>query len=311
MNGLLAVSEWYRGNRLEFTIGSIASACLLQQLWQNRNEVFGIDTRPTKSQPIAGLSNYSQLCYVNSLLQLLANMPQYTDYLDLLRTHYVADPDNNRIILPTVIDLLRKINKKCDRGFRFDGACNLVAVMSKGAEWARSQQDCGELWMALENMIEQECIHSVAKCGFLNFESSRKLKPFKWPTHFSTIRQMQCSICGERKEDRVENFHMLSMDQKFSRRQFKSDLEASLDEYFKSENVVVNCEKCANPNSKQSMMASAFDSSPELKLSDTLHVKNMSFGALPKHLCFMINAEWDPFSGNSFRSGQRWSYPGR
>ena len=120
---------------------------------------------------------------------------------------------------------------------------------------------------------------------------------------------MQCSVCGERKEDRVETFHMLALNQIFSTQTFKTDLEASLDEYFKSENLIVNCEKCASPNSKKSMMTSTFDSSPEMKLSDTLHVKNVSFAALPRHLSIMINAQWDPFTG-AIRSNQRWSYPG-
>jgi len=244
------------------------------------------------------------------MLQLLANMPDYIEYLDALYATYATDPDKH-IVLKTVLNVLQKINQKCDRGYQFDGACNLIGVMSKGADWAQRQQDCGELWTALEHMVQTECVNSVAKPGFSNFKCSRKLKPFQWPTHFSTIRQMQCSVCNERKEDRVENLHMLSLDQMFSRNKYQTDLDASLQQYFKSENLIVNCEHCSNPNSTKSMLTSAFDSSPEMKVSDTLHVKNLSFAALPKHLCLMINAQWDPFSGNSFRSAHKWTYPGR
>jgi hypothetical protein len=61
---------------------------------------------------------------------------------------------------------------------------------------------------------------------------------------------------------------------------------------------------------KKSMLISTFDSSPEMKTTDTLHQKQLSFAALPKHLCLMINAQWDPLTGHTFRSAQRWTYPG-
>ena len=52
------------------------------------------------------------------------------------------------------------------------------------------------------------------------------------------------------------------------------------------------------------------DSSPEMKMSDTAHEKSVSFATLPPHLSILVNAQWDPYTGNSFRSAQRWTYPG-
>lgn len=47
-----------------------------------------------------------------------------------------------------------------------------------------------------------------------------------------------------------------------------------------------------------------------MKMSDTAHEKSVSFATLPPHLSILVNAQWDPYTGNSFRSAQRWTYPG-
>ena len=61
---------------------------------------------------------------------------------------------------------------------------------------------------------------------------------------------MQCSICKEKKEDRVETSHILTLEQKFTTG-LKTDLDFSLESYFKSENLFVNCESCGNPHAKE------------------------------------------------------------
>jgi len=300
-------------SKIELGLGAAASALLIHQLWENRNELFSSGLYSAQYQPLSGLTNYTNLCYVNSLLQLIASMPNYIDFLVKIEQKFGLQSE--KTIISKLIEVLKRINTKCERGSKFDGAAIIVNQMQKTARWnSFVQQDTSEFWTVLENLVEQECRNSMGENCLLNMQPTSFLSPFKWPSHFSTIRQMQCTACGEKKEDRVENLHLLQLEQRpflfnVPSATFKTDLERSLEDYFKTETLVVNCEKCANPNAQKTMMASTFDSSPEMKMSDTAHQKSVSFATLPPYLSILVNAQWDPYTGNSFRSAQRWTYP--
>jgi hypothetical protein len=108
---------------------------------------------------------------------------------------------------------------------------------------------------------------------------------------------------------------MLTLDQKYSPNTLLTDLESSLEHYFKPETLIVNCEGCSTcttsdgGDSGGSSVMPSFDSSPEISLQDSIHKKTLSFASLPKYLCIQVTALWDPVSGNSFRNLRPWRYP--
>ncbi|CAG5111340.1 Oidioi.mRNA.OKI2018_I69.chr2.g5657.t1.cds [Oikopleura dioica] len=313
-----AITKYASENKLEFLLLSTASAILLQQLIENRDYFLGYDQFSSK-QIVSGLTNYSQLCYANSMLQLISTMPEYYNYFKQLREKYISPENNqksakNAKVLQTIIETIERINRICPAGSFFDASTKLIGLLASDSKWATSQQDCLELWTRMESAIELECHRSISNFGFLSYKSSKTADPFKWPTHFSTLREMVCSVCGKRKDSRVEKLHMLTLEQKYSANSLeRTDLETSLEHYFKPETLIVNCEGCSTTSDHesggQSSVMPSFDSSPEISLQDSLHKKSLSFASLPKYLCIQVTALWDPVSGNSFRNLRPWRYP--
>ena len=283
------------------------------------------------------------------MLQLISTMPEYYNYFKQLREKYIS-PENdqksakNAKVLQTIIETIERINRICPgnltntllitdfvtlAGSFFDASTKLIGLLASDSKWATSQQDCLELWTRMESAIELECHRSISNFGFLSYQrysscsfctfskvsqSSKTADPFKWPTHFSTLREMVCSVCGKRKDSRVEKLHMLTLEQKYSANSLEhTDLETSLEHYFKPETLIVNCEGCSTTSDHesggQSSVMPSFDSSPEISLQDSLHKKSLSFASLPKYLCIQVTALWDPVSGNSFRNLRPWRYP--
>jgi uncharacterized UBP type Zn finger protein len=310
-----SIAKYALENRLEVLLVSTASAILLHQLVENRDYFFGYDQFATK-QIVSGLTNYSQLCYANSMLQLIATMPEYNSYFKQLHEKYITTENQKSAkVLSSIITTIERINRVCPAGSFFDASTKLIALLASDSKWATSQQDCLELWTRMESAIEHECHRSISQFGFLSYKSSKTADPFKWPTHFSTLREMVCTICGKRKDSRVEKLHMLTLDQKYSPNTLLTDLESSLEHYFKPETLIVNCEGCSTcttsdgGDSGGSSVMPSFDSSPEISLQDSIHKKTLSFASLPKYLCIQVTALWDPVSGNSFRNLRPWRYP--
>ena len=84
-------------------------------------------------QPVSGLNNYTNLCYVNSLLQLIASMPNYLDFL--VKTEKEFNFKSDKTILSKLIHVLKRINSKCEKGSKFDGAAIIVNQMQKTSKW--------------------------------------------------------------------------------------------------------------------------------------------------------------------------------
>ena len=80
--------------------------------------------------PVAGLVNYSQLCYVNSLLQLLATMPEYMTYLTKLKSDNASKKTE---VLSQLEGLLREINN-CEFGAKIEAASRLCATMVRAVD---------------------------------------------------------------------------------------------------------------------------------------------------------------------------------
>ena len=140
-------------------------------------------------------------------------MPNYIDFLVKIEQKFGLQSE--KTIISKLIEVLKRINTKCEKGSKFDGAAIIVNQMQKTARWnSFVQQDTSEFWTVLENLVEQECRNSMGENCLLNMQPTSFLSPFKWPSHFSTIRQMQCTACGEKKEDRVENLHLLQLEQR-------------------------------------------------------------------------------------------------
>ena len=83
-----------------------------------------------RSPPVAGLVNYSQLCYVNSLLQLLATMPEYMNYLTELKSQNVPKKTE---VLSQLEGLLHEINS-CEFGAKIEAASRLCSSMARAVD---------------------------------------------------------------------------------------------------------------------------------------------------------------------------------
>lgn len=75
---------------------------------------FGRCDQFATKQIVSGLTNYSQLCYANSMLQLIATMPEYISYFKQLREKYIT-PENHKSakVLSSIIATIDRINRVC------------------------------------------------------------------------------------------------------------------------------------------------------------------------------------------------------
>ena len=180
-------------------------------------------------QPISGLTNYtSTLCYMNSLLQLLACIPEYISILSSLSREPNIGPNST---ISTLLSILKRINTKCKPGYFFNASVELERQITSQVQveknFFREQQDCSEFWQQINRLLEKEYIVRP-KEGFnhaseivnsklnglgdvaFNSKKSNKIQYIRWPHTFTTIRKLKCTVCKTAKEDRLEEYQMLS-----------------------------------------------------------------------------------------------------
>ena len=179
-------------------------------------------------QPISGLTNYtSTLCYMNSLLQLLACIPEYISILSSLSREPNIGPNST---ISTLLSILRRINTKCKPGYFFNASVELEKQITSQVQveknFFREQQDCSEFWQQINRLLEKEYIVRP-KEGFnhaseiVNMDDTVSVDAFnspkpstiqyiRWPHTFTTIRKLKCTVCKAAKEDRLEEYQMLS-----------------------------------------------------------------------------------------------------
>ena len=239
------------------SLGLSALAVQLISDWQK--------TQSSHEVPIHGLTNFSSFCYMNSLLQMLATMPEY---VDTLKKH-------DKPLTKTLFSILSRINTKTRGGGHFDGAAELVNAIRKNRSVLHSwrfvgeQQDCSEFWQKLNHILEEEQ-RKKKSISFNNLHrKERKCQSWStiYPHRFTTIRKMTCTACKFAKEDRLERHEILSLNNFPGRRRgaFLTDFEVSLDEYFGRETLNVTCEKCNETKDAKgdSVMTDSVWSSPE------------------------------------------------
>ena len=179
-------------------------------------------------QPISGLTNYtSTLCYMNSLLQLLACIPEYISILSSLSREPNIGPNST---ISTLLSILRRINTKCKPGYFFNASVELEKQITSQVQveknFFREQQDCSEFWQQINRLLEKEYIvrpkegfnHAseiVNMDGTVSVDAFNTQKPsaiqyIRWPHTFTTIRKLKCTVCKAAKEDRLEEYQMLS-----------------------------------------------------------------------------------------------------
>jgi len=75
---------------------------------------FGRYDQFATKQIVSGLTNYSQLCYANSMLQLIATMPEYNSYFKQLREKYITTENQKSAkVLSSIITTIERINRVC------------------------------------------------------------------------------------------------------------------------------------------------------------------------------------------------------
>ena len=251
-------------------------------------------------QPISGLTNYtSTLCYMNSLLQLLACIPEYISILSSLSREPNIGPNST---ISTLLSILKRINTKCKPGYFFNASVELERQITSQVQveknFFREQQDCSEFWQQINRLLEKEYIvrpkegfnhaseivnsdlNGSVPFGGINSKKSDTIQYIRWPHTFTTIRKLKCTVCKSAKEDRLEEYQMLSqvfipfflfedffapitknsqlktdrsLDYSLKRSAIKTDFEISLGEYFAKEKVNVNCESCTQPKLSDSL----------------------------------------------------------
>ena len=180
-------------------------------------------------QPISGLTNYtSTLCYMNSLLQLLACIPEYISILSSLSREPNIGPNST---ISTLLSILKRINTKCKPGYFFNASVELERQITSQVQveknFFREQQDCSEFWQQINRLLEKEYIvrpkegfnHASEIVnsklnglgdGAFNSKKSNQIQYIRWPHTFTTIRKLKCTVCKTAKEDRLEEYQMLS-----------------------------------------------------------------------------------------------------
>ena len=183
-------------------------------------------------QPISGLTNYtSTLCYMNSLLQLLACIPEYISILSSLSREPNIGPNST---ISTLLSILKRINTKCKPGYFFNASVELERQITSQVQveknFFREQQDCSEFWQQINRLLEKEYIvrpkegfnHASEIInselngsvpfdgGVINSKKSNTIQYIRWPHTFTTIRKLKCTVCKTAKEDRLEEYQMLS-----------------------------------------------------------------------------------------------------
>ena len=182
-------------------------------------------------QPISGLTNYtSTLCYMNSLLQLLACIPEYISILSSLSREPNIGPNST---ISTLLSILKRINTKCKPGYFFNASVELERQIKSQVQveknFFREQQDCSEFWQQINRLLEKEYIvrpkegfnHAseivntdrslLINAGAFNTQQPSENRCIRWPHTFTTIRKLKCTVCKAAKEDRLEEYQMLSL----------------------------------------------------------------------------------------------------
>jgi len=297
---------------------ALASVVAAQQLYSEFKSAS--ESSAEEFQPISGLTNYtSTLCYMNSLLQLLACIPEYISILSSLSREPNIGPNST---ISTLLSILRRINTKCKPGYFFNASVELEKQITSQVQveknFFREQQDCSEFWQQINRLLEKEYIvrpkegfnhaseivnmDDTVSVDAFNSQKPSTIQYIRWPHTFTTIRKLKCTVCKAAKEDRLEEYQMLSLDYSLKRSAIKTDFEISLGEYFSKEKVNVNCESCTQPK-----LSDSLSSSPESKLC-SVHIKEVQLAKLPQYFCFAINSQiWTQWGG--LKSHQKWTYP--
>jgi len=275
-----------------------------------------------RQQAIQGLTNYSSSCYMNALLQMLATMPEYVEKLSMTKNELGA----------TLHAIMTRINEPTAMGAHFDGSSMLVSALRSQAKmrvdktkwnFSNEQQDCSEFCQMLNHSLEAEFLSPEEEAPLTLNNVNRECKRERqtrwtsvWPHRLLTLRKMTCVICKHEKEDRLERHDTLSLiPQRRRRLQRKTDLELSMDSYFGSESIGVDCEACKRQY-QSVVMTDSIGSSPMSRTSTPsqlpMHDSQTFLASMPAFICCQVNnSMWDALSSTSFKNQQMWTYPER
>jgi len=245
-----------------------------------------VDDAETSASPskYAGLVNTGKFCFMNSVLQALASLPEFQTYLDTID----EGPDSTPIA-SALADLLRQLNtpRRYATALHAEKVAQALMQSDKHRLLAtREQQDAQEFFALLLDTLESEstrqwlvvnkrpgleslapilmgetCDEVGTEVSFQSMSSSENVTPS--PFEGLSAHRMGCLKCKYVENIRHEKFGPMVLP--LSRSMFTSTLGACLEDYFEMESLDdVECQKCTLLAYRQSLtiLLSALEAQP-------------------------------------------------